>query len=141
MQRFVLSAVHAFLLDLHNFLTFILFSLQVKLVKCYVNGVPIDLSSNQVGGLCTLCFLEEVDRRIGHGHLFKRSVILLKSWCYYESRILGSHHALLSTYAITVLLMHTFNIFHEEVDSPLKVLLVGAFFRSVEEAPYADLRS
>lgn len=90
-----------------------------------MNNIPIDLSSNQVGGLCTLCFLEEVDRKIGKNHLFKRSLILLKSWCYYESRILGSHHALLSTYAITVMLIHTFNTFYDEIDTPLKVGRAG----------------
>ncbi|KAE8714447.1 hypothetical protein F3Y22_tig00110195pilonHSYRG00023 [Hibiscus syriacus] len=31
-----------------------------------------------------------VDRLIGKNHLFKRSIILIKAWCYYESRIWGS---------------------------------------------------
>ena len=33
---------------------------QVKLVKCLVENVVVDISFNQIGGLCTLCFLEEV---------------------------------------------------------------------------------
>ncbi|KAL2509798.1 PAP/OAS1 substrate-binding domain superfamily [Forsythia ovata] len=59
------------------------------------------------GGLRIIIFAElsdllhlSVDRLIGKDHLFKRSVILIKAWCYYESRILGAHHGLISTYAL-----------------------------------------
>lgn len=34
--------------------------LQVKLVKCLVQNIVVDISFNQLGGLCTLCFLEKV---------------------------------------------------------------------------------
>lgn len=37
-----------------------LFHLQVKLVKCLVDNIVVDMSFNQLSGLCTLCFLEEV---------------------------------------------------------------------------------
>uniref|UniRef100_A0A6N2LEL4 PAP/OAS1 substrate-binding-related domain-containing protein n=1 Tax=Salix viminalis TaxID=40686 RepID=A0A6N2LEL4_SALVM len=70
---------------------------EVKLIKCIVQNTVVDISFNQLGGLCTLCFLEEVDRLVGKNHLFKRSIILIKAWCYYESRILGAHHGLIST--------------------------------------------
>ena len=33
---------------------------QVKLVKCIVQNIVVDISFNQIGGLCTLCFLEKV---------------------------------------------------------------------------------
>lgn len=80
------------------------------------------MSSNQAGGLSTLCFLQEVDQLIGQDHLFKRSIILMKAWCYYESRILGSHHGLLSTYALTILIMYIFNVCYDDIDSPLRAL-------------------
>ena len=50
---------------------------QVRLLKCEVDGIVVDISFNSVNGLCTLGFLEEMDRWIGSGHLFKRSVILV----------------------------------------------------------------
>jgi len=37
-----------------------LFSFQVKLVKCLVQNIVVDISFNQSGGLSTLCFLEQV---------------------------------------------------------------------------------
>ncbi|KAK5844478.1 hypothetical protein PVK06_000618 [Gossypium arboreum] len=61
----------------------------VKIVKCTVNDIPVDISFNQTAGLSALCFLETVDQLIGKDHLFKRSIFLIKAWCYYESRILG----------------------------------------------------
>lgn len=95
---------------------------EVKLVKCIVQDIVVDVSFNQIGGLCTLCFLEQVDRFIGKDHLFKRSIILIKAWCYYESRILGAHHGLISTYALETLVLYIFHFFHSTLDGPLAVL-------------------
>lgn len=51
---------------------------QVKLVKCVVSDVVVDVSFDTVGGLCTVAFLEAADRRIGRQHLFKRSILLVR---------------------------------------------------------------
>jgi hypothetical protein len=50
---------------------------QVKLLKCLVDNIVVDISFNQLGGLFTLNFLEEMDMQIGKNHLFKRSIILV----------------------------------------------------------------
>ncbi|XP_042403330.1 uncharacterized protein LOC121992812 isoform X2 [Zingiber officinale] len=95
---------------------------EVKLVKCVVENIIVDISFNQIGGLSTLCFLEKVDQKIGKDHLFKRSIILIKAWCYYESRILGAYHGLISTYALETLVLYVFHLFHNSLDGPLAVL-------------------
>ncbi|XP_057953282.1 uncharacterized protein LOC131147750 [Malania oleifera] len=95
---------------------------EVKLVKCLVQNVVVDISFNQLGGLCTLCFLEQVDHIVGKDHLFKRSIILIKAWCYYESRILGAHHGLISTYALEILVLYVIHVFHSSLNGPLAVL-------------------
>ena len=77
----------------------------VRLLKCVVDGIVVDVSANQFGGLATLAFLEEVNAKIGKNDLFKRSVILIKAWALYESRILGAPYALLSTYALKTLII------------------------------------
>ena len=33
----------------------------VKVIKCQVDGIAVDISANALGGLCTLCLLEKVD--------------------------------------------------------------------------------
>ncbi|GAV62491.1 NTP_transf_2 domain-containing protein [Cephalotus follicularis] len=94
---------------------------QVQIVKCTVNNIAVDISFNQLAGLSTLCFLEKVDQLIGKDHLFKSSVILIKAWCYYESRILCAHHGLISTYALETLVLHIINLFHSSLSGPLAV--------------------
>lgn len=54
-------------------------NLQVKLVKCLVDNIVVDISFQSLGGLCTVNFLESIDRRIDDHHLFKRSIILVGS--------------------------------------------------------------
>lgn len=95
---------------------------EVKLVKCLVHNIVVDVTFNQLGGLSTLCFLEQVDRLIGRNHVFKHSIILIKAWCYYESRILGAHHGLISTYALETLVLYIFHFFHSSLNGPLSVL-------------------
>ncbi|KAH7854005.1 hypothetical protein Vadar_009007 [Vaccinium darrowii] len=95
---------------------------EVKLIKCLVDDIVVDISFNQLGGLCTLCFLEEVDSLVSQNHLFKRSIILIKAWCYYESRILGAHHGLISTYALETLVLYIFHVFNNSFAGPLEVL-------------------
>ncbi|XP_062204943.1 uncharacterized protein LOC133906989 isoform X2 [Phragmites australis] len=95
---------------------------EVKIIKCLVENIVVDISFNQVGGLCTLCFLEEMDNLISQNHLFKRSIILIKAWCYYESRILGAHHGLISTYALETLVLYIFHVFNSSFAGPLEVL-------------------
>lgn len=45
----------------------------------------------------------------------------VKAWCYYESRLLGAHHGLISTYALETLVLYVFNKYHDTLDSPLAV--------------------
>uniref|UniRef100_J3MP51 PAP/OAS1 substrate-binding-related domain-containing protein n=1 Tax=Oryza brachyantha TaxID=4533 RepID=J3MP51_ORYBR len=95
---------------------------EVKLIKCVIDNIVVDISFNQIGGVSTLCFLELVDHEVGKNHLFKRSIMLIKAWCYHESRILGAHHGLISTYALETLVVYIFNMFHKSLHSPLEAL-------------------
>ncbi|KAM7268429.1 hypothetical protein ACFE04_010595 [Oxalis oulophora] len=94
----------------------------VKIIKCLVENIVVDISFNQLGGLCTLYFLEKLDRLISSNHLFKRSIILIKAWCYYESRLLGAHYGLISTYALETLVLYIFHVFDGSFAGPLEVL-------------------
>ncbi|XP_031372713.1 uncharacterized protein LOC116187855 isoform X2 [Punica granatum] len=95
---------------------------QVKIVKLNVKNIAVDVSFNQIAGLGALCFLEQVDRLIGKEHLFKRSVLLVKAWCFYEGRILGSQNGLISTYGLEIMVLCIINLFHASVSGPLGVL-------------------
>lgn len=75
--------------------------------------------------LFLLLLILQIDRLIGKDHLFKRSIILIKAWCYYESRILGAHHGLISTYALETLVLYIFHLFHSLLNGPLAVSAHG----------------
>lgn len=92
---------------------------EVKLVKCIVSGLEVDVSFNALGGLCAVGFLEWCDRSIGRSHLLKKSIILVKAWCYYESRLLGAHHGLLSSYALEIMVLFIINIYGSQLVCPL----------------------
>ena len=59
-----------------------LINAEVKLVKLEVGGLVVDVSVNSAGGLCAMLFLDAVDGFIGQNSLFKRSILLVKSWCF-----------------------------------------------------------
>ncbi|KAI3739451.1 hypothetical protein L2E82_29855 [Cichorium intybus] len=92
-----------------------------KIIKCVVDNIAVNIAFNQFGGLCNLCFLEEADILINQNGLFKRSIILIKAWCYYESR-LGSHNELISAYALGILVVYIFHLYNNHFAGPLEVL-------------------
>lgn len=66
----------------------------------------------------------QVDQIVGRDHLFKRSILLIKAWCYFESRTLGSYHGLISTYALETLILYILHLFHNSLSGPLAVSIV-----------------
>nr|AAM76764.1 hypothetical protein [Arabidopsis thaliana] len=95
---------------------------KVKVIKCSIRDVAFDISFNQLAGLGALCFLEQVDKAFGRDHLFKKSIILVKAWCFYESRILGANSGLISTYALAILVLNIVNMSYSSLSGPLAVL-------------------
>lgn len=95
---------------------------EVKLVKCKVQNIAVDISVNQIGGPNKVYFLEKVDQNLGKNNLLRRSIMLIKHWCYYESCILGAQRGLVSTYALETLVLYIFHVFHKSLDGPLAVL-------------------
>lgn len=103
---------------------------EVKLIKCVVAEIVVDISFDTLGGLCTAAFLESIDREIGQSHLFKKSIVLIKAWCYYEARLLGAHHGLISSYALEAMVLYALLMHGNEdldkspIHGPLDVLRV-----------------
>ena len=55
----------------YNIEEIVIVNATVKIIKLYWDGIPIDISFNQIGGICTLNYLEAIDEYIGKDHLFK----------------------------------------------------------------------
>jgi hypothetical protein len=88
-----------------------------RVVKCQIGRISIDISGNQVGALATLGLFEEIDRLVGRDHLFKRTVLLVKTWAENEARIVGSHHGYLSSYCLRTLVLYIFNAYHTRIQT------------------------
>lgn len=75
---------------LHNFGISKIISLTDKnRVVLEANGVGFELSVNDFRGLLLVSSFEEIDMLIGKNHLLKRSLLLIKAWCAYESHRFG----------------------------------------------------
>mmetsp|Transcript_6944 Transcript_6944/g.6114 ORF Transcript_6944/g.6114 Transcript_6944/m.6114 type:complete len:154 (+) Transcript_6944:379-840(+) len=85
------------------------------------DGIPIDISFNQIGGILSFKYLEEVDKEIGKDHLFKKAILILKAWCMYKGRVLGSNIGCFSSYTLEVLIVHL--ILTHDIKTPIDVFL------------------
>jgi poly(A) polymerase Pap1 len=73
--------------------------------------------------MVSLSLLDYLDQRFARHHLFKKSIILIKSWCSYQARILGSQNACLGTYALEIMIASVLNNFYNQLYSPFQVFV------------------
>lgn len=110
----------------------------IKLIKSSINGVSIDLSANQIGAIYLQYFFELLDDFVGQNHLFKRSILLIKAWCTYESykysrgagSVVGSKEGRLSTSSLNVMTSWIFNLHGKKIKHPLQALYYFLSFYS-----------
>ena len=81
----------------------------VRLIKCKFEGVSFDISINNFVGLFKFIFMNNLVNTYFNSYFYKRTLLLIKSWCYYEGNILGSNIGLLGSYALEVLVIYMFN--------------------------------
>ena len=61
-------------------------------IKVNIFDYDFNLSPNNLSSLFLTAIIEEIDEEIiGNNHLFKRSLMLIKSWCFYESKRMKSN--------------------------------------------------
>lgn len=108
----------------------------VEIIKLNIAGTLVDISIKQLGGLCTLDFMQRVSRKVGKGHLLKKSIILLKAWMTYEASLLGSHAANMATYALYIMVIFLLNNFEDQLHTPLDVFRKFFVYFGSEEATF-----
>lgn len=98
----------------------------VKLIKLKYENLSFDISINNFTGLSKLILMNFVENKFSNKfphnpNIFKRTLILIKAWCYYEGCILGSNISLMANYALEVLVIYIFNnfshLFNTELDA------------------------
>lgn len=94
-------------------------------LQCVIGNYTIDIRATQKIDLCFAAFIEEIDRTVGRDHLFKKSLILIRSWwtveapTYFESGMPS-----LPTSAVCVMVCAIFNRFHKHIYHPIHALIL-----------------
>ena len=107
----------------------------MKIIKCKYENLSIDISINNFIGLSKLILLNFADLQFSqyfenNQYLFRRTLLLIKSWCLYEGCIVGSNIGLLASYAVEVLVIYLFNNFHKNFKNEFEAFL--EFFKVIK---------
>lgn len=105
------------------------------MIKCKYDNLSIDISINNFIGLSKLILLNFADLQFSqyfesNQYLFRRSLLLIKSWCLYEGCIVGSNIGLLASYAVEVLVIYLFNNFHKNFKNEFEAFV--EFFKVIK---------
>lgn len=103
----------------------------VKLIKCKFENLAFDISINNFVGLCKLILINRFEKELQNPELFKRSLFLIKSWCYYEGSLLGSNLGLLASYGLEIIVMYIFNKYNHLIKTEIDALCL--FFEKTHE--------
>ncbi|TDH69437.1 hypothetical protein CCR75_007706 [Bremia lactucae] len=133
----------------------------VRVVKCTIDNISVDLTANRVGALGAVRLLDAMSTRVGRKNLFKKSLILIKAWCAHESSsfvqtataetgglniplglsslpqtVMGASHGGFSTYAVNTIVMALFNEHGDALIHPLQALYL--FLDRLAEFPWHE---
>ena len=93
----------------------------VRLIKCKFEGVSFDISINNFSGLFKIIFMHNLENKYLDRYFYKKTLVLIKTWCYYQGSILGSNIGLLGSYALEILVLYMFNnyggTFNNEIEA------------------------
>lgn len=94
-------------------------------VVCALDSLDVEISVNNRYELCTLTFIEELDEIIKQDHLLKRSILLIRSWWFYETanyvKTQVKHY--LNDFSLCIMIINVFNRYYMHITSPLLALL------------------
>ncbi len=89
-----------------------------------IDSIPFEIVANSRVDLCMLTFFEEINALVGNDHLFKRSMLLIRSWWMYETASISdkSLKEYLPDFAIWLMVTAIFNQHHSILTSPMQAL-------------------
>ena len=103
----------------------------VRLIKCKLEGVSFDISINNFVGLFKFILMHYIETNYFETYFYKRTLLLIKTWCYYEGNILGSNIGLLNGYALEVMIIYMFNNYKGKFNSELEAFFT--FFNMISK--------
>ena len=106
----------------------------VKLLKCQIDKIPLDISLNNFHGLLKIIFNNFLFEKIDQNKkiksiILKRAISLIKAWCYYEANLIGSNVGLMASCALELIILNIFNTNYQNIKTELDVFFLILFMK------------
>ena len=104
----------------------------VQLLKGKIGNISLDISVNNFSGIYKVILIEYLENQLKNGfnrlnlfsdnsfcnnkiQIFRRTLILIKSWCLFEGNLMGSNIGLMASYALEILVIFMFNLYYDKI--------------------------
>ena len=105
----------------------------IILLKCQINSMSMDISINNFYGLFKILFMNYIFNQINNRFprtdsnnnndnlndnkliIFKRTILLIKAWCFYEGNLMGSNIGLMASCALEIIIIYMFNLYYKDI--------------------------
>ena len=102
----------------------------IRLLKCKIGSISLDISVNNFSGLYKIVLIDYIENQFKSQfnknnsfldtsysdnklNIFRRTLLLVKGWCYYEGNLMGSNIGLMASYTLEILVIYVFNNYYE----------------------------
>ena len=106
----------------------------IRLLKCKIGSINIDISINNFAGLNKILFIDFIENQLkiqfnrkklfndslyidNKINIFRRTLLLIKGWCFYEGKLLGSNVGLMASYTLEILVIFLFNLHYDVIQN------------------------
>ena len=104
----------------------------IRLLKCRIGSISIDISINNFAGLYKILFIDFIESQLklqfnnknlfkdssykdNKINIFRRTLLLIKGWCFYEGKLMGSNIGLMASYTLEILVIYLFNLHYDDI--------------------------
>ena len=114
------------------------FDCKSSCVLADINGMNVRISQNQLEALYNGALLEDINFICKKSSLFKKSLLLIKSWCSYDSKQFSPNGKtiypdVLPSFVLDIMVVHIISRYGDAIDHPLHTLaLFLQFYSSID---------
>ena len=104
----------------------------IRLLKCKIGNISLDISVNNFSGIYKVVLIDYIEKQFKNEfdklnlfndtlfnenkiQIFRRTLILIKSWCFFEGNLMGSNIGLMASYALEILVIYVFNLYYNDI--------------------------
>ena len=104
----------------------------IRLLKCKIGSISLDISINNFSGLYKIVLIDYIENQFKSQfnknnlftennysdnkiNIFRRTLLLIKGWCFYEGNLMGSNIGLMASYTLEILVIYIFNLHYEYI--------------------------